>query len=164
MAEEERQKAIKNIGLAFLCVNEYCGIGKCTKENCRFNHDIDEQQRADPSIQQMMEEKLNNLRLRPKDKRNLALDFCYFELKRKDGCRNGDQCRFNHEITEEHGNDQNLQDEVTAKYRKTHQNSPDIKRDEVKNSQAITVPLDFLQKMYMWMEKSTGVATGTTCF
>ena len=162
MKDDERQQALTSIELKFICVNEFYGEGKCLKRGCRFNHNITDQQRADPAIIQMIETKMKNIRARGTagSKRD---EFCFFELKQKDGCKNGDQCRFNHDITEEQRNDSKLRAEIRLKYSSTRQQSLETSK-KGKEKEGVTVPLDFLQKMYSWMEKATAEATTKSHF
>ena len=110
----------------------------------------------------MIETKMKNIRARGTAGSKRA-EFCFFELKEKDGCRNGDQCRFNHDITEEQRNDSKLRSEVRMKYSSTRQQSLETS-EKGKEKEGVTVPRDFLQKMYSWMEKATAEATTKSHF
>ena len=60
--------------------------------------------------------------------------------------------------------DTKLRAEIEAKVIKNHRDISEDRRRDKQKDQVVSLPQDFLQKMYMWMEKSMDTASERTRF
>ena len=161
-----REEILVDIGQRNLCVNEFKEPGSCFKgKDCRFNHNISDEQRNDPKTKETMSRVMKKL-TRDEDNtgrngQRVERSICVHEYKVKGSCHWKERCHFSHEISEDQRNNPALKEEMEKKrtdiedtkhksllYKK-QQESP-----ERRNEGSVEVPLSILEKIHQLLEKN----------
>ena len=154
---EKRDKILSSIGHLNFCVNEYKNPGSCFKgDKCGFNHKINEEQRRNPRIMSQMErvaEKLKRGKF-AEEQRADHYNCCIHEYKEKGNCTWKEKCHYSHDISDEQRTDKSFKEKMKNKMDEIEKNKTTSKIQTKKNDGNISVPLNFLEKMYQLLEKA----------
>ena len=146
---ENRENILKTIDEKNLCINEFEGEGNCAKkELCRFHHNITHEQRKNPVLRGIMQRK--RMRMIQNRKGGGSKDLCVFEFQGINRCMWGEKCHFDHKITEEQRNNEQLKEKMVEKSKVINKGkksalAPD---NHEKQSDEIPVPVKVLEQMY----------------
>ena len=86
--QEENGNANMNV-----CYRELDCIGSCTRTKCWFSHKIPQEMRENQELKEEI-----------KKERGTRISWCVHEFTKKGSCRQGEQCRFNHQISDDQRN------------------------------------------------------------
>ena len=141
-----------------MCVNEFQSDRNCTQgPQCKFSHDISEDQRKNPEIREIINKKLEKISRNNTNGNNRLHDvtdkLCIFEFQKQDNCEWGKKCRFSHTISEGQRNDPELKEEILIKTNNFHGRRD--QRASQPNSDEILVPRSMLKQLYSLLNTST---------